>query len=185
MKNRVSPLTAPGKLTNPRSPHALLRSYSDPSPRSSRVGGSLIRSVTLTIFVSLFGMGLFTAAPALAAAPEKPVTVSPAKEIESASAKFEGTLNPHSTTKVGGYFAYSNPGGPLCTEGPTVGLEEFEGEKEEEAISVHATAGLNRSGRIASVSLRPTKRANRNRAMKWSSRPLPLRRKLTARPLLW
>jgi hypothetical protein len=74
--------------------------------------------------------------------PEKPDTTEPAADITATSAKLEGTLDPHSTMKVGGYFAYSNPGGSSCMEGPTVGLEEFEGEKEAEAIAVHATVGL-------------------------------------------
>jgi hypothetical protein len=79
---------------------------------------------------------------ALAAAPEAPVTIEPAQSITGTSAVFTGTLNPHSSTKVGGYFAYSGPGGLTCAEGPVVGLEEFEGEKEEEAIAVHAKVGL-------------------------------------------
>ena len=74
--------------------------------------------------------------------PEKPETTEPAASITATSAKFEGTLDPHSTTKVGGYFAYSNPGGSSCTEGAMAGLEEFEGEKEETALAVHATVGL-------------------------------------------
>lgn len=74
--------------------------------------------------------------------PEKPQTSEPAVSITATSAKLEGVLNPHSTTKVGGYFAYSNPGGSSCMEGPTVGLEEFGGEEEAEAIAVHATVGL-------------------------------------------
>ncbi len=74
--------------------------------------------------------------------PETPQTSEPATDITATSAELEGTLDPHSTKRVGGYFAYSNPGGSSCTEGPTVGLEEFEGEKEEEAIAVHATVGL-------------------------------------------
>jgi hypothetical protein len=73
--------------------------------------------------------------------PEKPQTSEPAADITATSAKLEGTLDPHSTMKVGGYFAWSNPGGSSCTEGPTVGLEEFEGEKEA-ATAVHATVGL-------------------------------------------
>ncbi len=76
------------------------------------------------------------------AAPEKPETKA-ASSVTAVSAKLEGTLNPHlKLMKVGGHFAYSNPGGSSCTEGPTVGLEEFEGEKEEEAIAVHTTVGL-------------------------------------------
>jgi hypothetical protein len=73
--------------------------------------------------------------------PEKPETKA-ASAITATSAKFEGVLNPHSAAKVGGHFAYSNPGGSSCLEGPTAGLEEFEGEKEEKAIAVHATVGL-------------------------------------------
>ena len=74
--------------------------------------------------------------------PEVPETTTPAKSIAATSAKLEGILNPLSTTKVGGYFAYSGPGGSSCLEGPQAGLEEFEGEKEEEAIAVHAIVGL-------------------------------------------
>jgi hypothetical protein len=74
--------------------------------------------------------------------PEKPATTEPAASITAVSAKFEGTLNPHSSRKVGGHFAYSNPEGSSCTEGPTAALEEFEGEKEAEAIAVHTTVAL-------------------------------------------
>jgi hypothetical protein len=97
---------------------------------------------------SLFGLVLaclaFTVAPAaaLAVGPEEPVTIEPAQSISGTSAVFTGTLNPHSATKVGGYFAYSAPGGLTCAEGPVVGLEGFEGEKAEEAIPVHAKVGL-------------------------------------------
>jgi hypothetical protein len=72
--------------------------------------------------------------------PEAPETKD-ASAITATSAKLEGTLNPLSTTKVSGYFAYSNAEGSSCTEGPQAGLEEFE-EKEGEAIAVHSTVGL-------------------------------------------
>ena len=55
--------------------------------------------------------------------PEKPVTSSPAKEITATTVKLQGTLNPHSTAKDGWYFAYSNPGGSSCLEGPNTGTE--------------------------------------------------------------
>jgi len=74
--------------------------------------------------------------------PETPETTEPAASITATSAKLEGTLNPHSTMRVGGHFAYSNPEGSSCTEGPTAALEEFAGETEEEAIAVHATVAL-------------------------------------------
>lgn len=75
------------------------------------------------------------------ATPEKPETEG-ASAITAVTAKLEGILDPHSTMKVGGHFAYSNPGGSSCMEGPTVALEGFEGEREEEAVAVHATVGL-------------------------------------------
>jgi hypothetical protein len=70
--------------------------------------------------------------------PEKPETKEPAADITATTAELEGTLNPGSTREVGGYFAFSEPGGSNCTEGPTVGLEEFEGEQEVPATLVHA-----------------------------------------------
>jgi hypothetical protein len=79
--------------------------------------------------------------PALAAAPETPVTNS-ATSITAHSAILHGTLNPHSSTLVGGYFAYSNPEGKSCAEGNGVALEGFEGEKAEEAIAVHTKVEL-------------------------------------------
>jgi len=98
----------------------------------------------LAVFATTIVAALtITVAPALAVGPpEVPVTIEPAQSITGISAVFTGTLNPHSTTKVGGYFAFSGPEGLTCAEGPAVGLEGFEGEKEEEAIPVHAAVGL-------------------------------------------
>jgi hypothetical protein len=84
--------------------------------------------------------GLGAASSALAAAPEKPETIAGA--VTGTSAVFEGVLNPHIKALVGGYFAYSNPGGLTCAEGPAVGLEGFEGEQEVQAQAVHALVGL-------------------------------------------
>src|SRR5271154_3111465 len=96
------------------------------------------RRLTLSVLATTLGALAFTAAPVWAAAPEAPVTIEPAQSITGTSAVLTGTLNPHSSAKVGGYFAYSAPEGLTCAEGPAVGLEGFEGEKEEEAIAVHA-----------------------------------------------
>jgi hypothetical protein len=76
--------------------------------------------------------------------PETPETTEPAASITATSAILEGTLNPHgtATTKAGGYFAYSTPGGSSCTEGSTVGLEGVTGELEGKALPVHATVAL-------------------------------------------
>jgi hypothetical protein len=90
----------------------------------------------------LLGALVFTAAPALAAAPEEPTTLSPAKSITGTSAIFEGVLNPHSKATVGGMFAYSDPEGLTCLEGPQAGLEGFEAEKEVQAQTVHARVAL-------------------------------------------
>lgn len=55
--------------------------------------------------------------------PQVPVTSSPAEEVTGTTAKLEGTLNPGKEAKDGWYFAYSNPGGSSCLEGPNTGLE--------------------------------------------------------------
>ncbi len=99
------------------------------------------RRLVISAFATTLGALAFTTAPALAATPpEAPVTV--AGPVTGTSAVFEGTLNPHSKATVGGFFAYSNPEGLTCAEGPTVGLEGFEGEQEVQARSVHSTVGL-------------------------------------------
>jgi phosphodiesterase/alkaline phosphatase D-like protein len=77
-----------------------------------------------------------SAAPALAGAPEVPVTVSPAGAVTGNTALLEGVLNPHVSAKVSWRFALSNPGGSLCGEGPSVGGGESEGQ----AVHVSAEA---------------------------------------------
>jgi hypothetical protein len=78
---------------------------------------------------------------AFAAAPEVPRT-EVAQSVTGISAVFEGVLNPRSKAMVGGFFAYSEPGGLTCLEGLTMGLEGFEGEREVQAQGVHAAVGL-------------------------------------------
>ena len=59
---------------------------------------------------------------------EAPLTSTPAQSIHPTTAVLEGTLNPSATGKAGWHFAYSNPGGSSCTEGPTTAQEvEVEG----------------------------------------------------------
>jgi hypothetical protein len=74
--------------------------------------------------------GIATSTPAVtfttATPPEAPETSTPAKSITAVSAELEGTLNPHATVKAAWYFAYSNPEGPSCTEGPASALEPEE-----------------------------------------------------------
>jgi hypothetical protein len=106
--------------------------------RSSR---RFLRSLTVAPLLAVTAVA-FSAAPALATTllAEEPKTET-AASVTGTSAILEGTLNPHSSAKVGGYFAYSAPNGMTCLEGPTAGLEEFE-EKEGEAIAVHGAVGL-------------------------------------------
>jgi phosphodiesterase/alkaline phosphatase D-like protein len=57
--------------------------------------------------------------------PEAPETLSPAKSITATTGVLEGVLNPKAATAVnaGWHFAYSNPGGASCLEGPTTASE--------------------------------------------------------------
>jgi len=55
--------------------------------------------------------------------PEKPVTEASSGETAT-TAILHGTVDPHSTIKAGWHFAYSNPGGSSCTEGPTTPQEQ-------------------------------------------------------------
>jgi hypothetical protein len=94
MKNQVSSPTAAGKLTNRRSPRPLLR------------------SLTLTPLLVLVALAV-SAAPALAAAPEAPVTEA-VSVFTGTTATLKGRLNQISTANVRYHFAYSP--GPACTE---------------------------------------------------------------------
>jgi hypothetical protein len=82
----------------------------------------------ISIAVAASGV-LSMAAPtaAWAAAPETPLT-EPATSITSISAMLNGKLNPSASAKVDWYFAYSNPNGTSCQEGPTIGGGELEGQ---------------------------------------------------------
>jgi hypothetical protein len=115
-----------------------------PEPVSASVTG-LTSNTNYTVCLSVTNLEGETTPSAevpfkTAAAPEEPVTGS-ATSLTPISEEIKGTLNPASTTKVGGYFAYSNPEGSSCLEGPTAALEGFAGEEEEEAIAVHTTIG--------------------------------------------
>jgi hypothetical protein len=67
----------------------------------------LVRSAMLPVALLAFVCSLLLfSSTALAAAPEAPVTSSPAKSITATSAILEGTLDPGASTKVGWYFVY-------------------------------------------------------------------------------
>ena len=96
-----------------------------------------IRRLTLATLISLCapaGALAFSAAPALAAAPEAPVTIGPAKAITATSAILEGTLNPGAVAKAGWYFAYSTEF--TCLIGPAT--TPVEAEVEGQALPEHA-----------------------------------------------
>ncbi len=84
------------------------------APRSIRVAAA-----TVAVFVG----ALVFMVPGAFAAPEAPVTLSPATSITSTSAVLEGTLNPGASGTAGWFFAFSNPGGSSCVEGPATVLE--------------------------------------------------------------
>ena len=75
--------------------------------RGSDAPGHTSVLATLVSSCALIGALAFTAAPALAAAPEAPVTLSPAQSVTATTAILEGTLNPGASAKAGWYFAYS------------------------------------------------------------------------------
>jgi hypothetical protein len=77
----------------------------------------------------------FTAAPALAAAPEAPITAPPA-EVKSASAVLQGVVDPLKLAIVSWYFEYK--AGAVCTGGSTTPVE---GPAEVEALPVAAGVG--------------------------------------------
>ena len=101
--------------------------------------GAAVSRPVRAILASLCALlgALAISASALAAAPEAPVTLSPATEVTATSATLEGKLNPHTSAQVTWQMFLSNPGGASCHEGITVGGE---GPLEGEAIPVKTTA---------------------------------------------
>jgi hypothetical protein len=65
-------------------------------------------------------------------APEAPLTSSPVSATAT-TAQLEGTLNPLASGAVGWHFAYSNPGGSSCAEGPA-SVQEAEATVEAQAV---------------------------------------------------
>jgi hypothetical protein len=64
-----------------------------------------VRKHIAAALCAVAGLAL-TATPALAAAPEAPVTLSPAQSVTATTATLEGTLNPGASAKAGWFFAY-------------------------------------------------------------------------------
>jgi hypothetical protein len=99
------------------------------------------RRLVLPVLVTTLGVLVFASAPALAAAPEKPETIEPARSITATTATFEGVLNPKASVAVeaGWYFAYSTePYGLACTDAFTTVVEPEEGVKAK-PVSVEVT----------------------------------------------
>jgi hypothetical protein len=101
----------------------------------------MLRRIAFALVLCLLVGGFAVSASALAAAPEEPVTVSPATSITGTSATLEGVLNPNAAGEPGEYAFFYNAGSE-CTGGSTapqppgiaLGLEG-------EAVSV-AVSGL-------------------------------------------
>jgi hypothetical protein len=102
-----------------------------PSIPRSVAGGRRLLATTLGALVAL----ALSAAPAFAAAPEEPVTITPAKSITGTTAILEGTLNPGGEAMDGWYFAYAP--GPECIGGLTTTQEpEADAEAQKESKEV-------------------------------------------------
>ena len=108
-------------------------------PVAAGIEGLLANTEYTACLVAENGDGQ-TAGPPLhfttALPPEAPETLGPAQSIAATSAVFEGVLNPGSMREAGWYFAYSNPGGSACVEGPATVQEK---EEDVKAASVKAT----------------------------------------------
>jgi hypothetical protein len=76
-------------------------------------------------FVAFLAVLAFSTVPALAVGPEAP-EANAASGVTAITATLHGVLNPGAVAKDGWYFAYSNPGGSSCVEGPATPLAEPE-----------------------------------------------------------
>lgn len=109
-------------------------------PRAGAPKVSPCRSFVLAgvVIVSVLGLLAFSA-PALAAAPETPETVSPATAITATSARLHGVLNPGKAGEPGSYqFSYA-PSASECAPGtldPEAPALAMGAEKEEKSVTV-------------------------------------------------
>jgi hypothetical protein len=97
-----------------------------------------IRRLTLATLTSLCALGaglLLWSAPALAAAPEKPLTIEPAAEIANTTARLEGVVNPLVMATDSWYFAYNQ--GNACAGGKTTPVGG-----PAEVLADHVAAGI-------------------------------------------
>ncbi len=98
---------------------------------------SRLKCCVPVLLCAVVGALAFTAAPALAAAPEAPATLSPAQSVTATTATLEGTLNPGAKAKAGWFFAYSTEImcaiNPLTT--PTEAEEEVQAKTEKAAVT--------------------------------------------------
>jgi hypothetical protein len=93
------------------------------------------RRLTLTVLATV-GVIACSAAPALADAPEAPVT-EPASSVTASTAVLEGVLNPHSSASVHWSFAYSPDAfGPECRDAFRTGDQEAQGEALPESTEI-------------------------------------------------
>jgi hypothetical protein len=107
--------------------HGVLRSHGSGAPS--------FRARPLIVLVSLCALG-FSAGPALAAAPEKPVT-GPATGVTATTATLHGVLNPAASAKVRWSFAYSpEQYGPECVDAFRTTEEEVEGQALPETVEI-------------------------------------------------
>lgn len=94
------------------------------------------RKLTLTVLVYAVGLMACGVAPALAAAPEAPVT-QPVTGVTVTTATLHGILNPAASAKVHWSFAYSpEEFGPECVDAFRTADEEVEGQALAETVEL-------------------------------------------------
>ena len=93
------------------------------------------RRLLFSTLAPMIGVLVFASTPALAAAPEAPVT-GPVSGVTATSATLEGTLNPGASAKAGWYFFYSTEISCLVGQGATPQEPEVEGQALAEHVEV-------------------------------------------------
>ncbi len=93
------------------------------------------RRLLCSTLTTILGVLVFASAPALAAAPEAPVT-GPVSGVTATSATLGGTLNPGASAKAGWYFFYSTEISCLVGQAATGQEPEVEGQALAEHVEV-------------------------------------------------
>jgi hypothetical protein len=100
---------------------------------------SRLKCCVPALLCAVVGALAFTAAPALAAAPEKP-EVLPPTEVKAETATLQGTLSPHISGEVGSTYEFVYKAGAVCTGGsattPVTSIMGLEAEPVSEPVTL-------------------------------------------------